>query len=79
MNVSGTTLAAALPLLRFGELFSMPPQPDPISAGLKKLFERVAEEPIPDEFLSMLDRIDTERATRDASTAGAARPGGSAQ
>ncbi len=36
---------------------------DPIRAGLKKLYDSVVEEPIPDDFLSLLDRIDAVRAT----------------
>lgn len=32
--------------------------PDPIAIGLQHLFASVAEEPIPDEFLELLSRID---------------------
>lgn len=82
MNASGSMLAAtALPMSQsreandadyyqdqsfLGEFVEMPPQPDPISAGLKKLFETVAEEPIPDDFLSLLDQIDAERSARQS-------------
>lgn len=31
---------------------------DPIAAGLKKLLQDVAQEPIPDDFLMLLDQID---------------------
>lgn len=31
---------------------------DPIAVGLQRLFAAVADEPVPDEFLSLLDRIE---------------------
>lgn len=31
---------------------------DPIAAGLRRLFSAIADEPIPDEFMALLDRID---------------------
>ncbi len=31
---------------------------DPVTAGLRQLFARIAEEPIPDEFLRLLDEIE---------------------
>lgn len=53
-----------------GEWIEMAERSDPISAGLKKLFETVADEAIPDDFLNLLDRIDAERAAQaDASAA----------
>lgn len=33
--------------------------PDPISAGLKALWAAMENEPVPDEFLALLDRIDS--------------------
>ena len=36
---------------------------DPIAVGLQKLFAAVAEEPVPDDFMALLDRI--EAAERD--------------
>lgn len=36
--------------------------PDPIRAGLKKIYDAVVEEAIPDEFMALLDRIDAARA-----------------
>lgn len=33
-------------------------QPDPIADGLRKLWENVEKEPVPNEFLDILDRID---------------------
>ena len=32
---------------------------DPIAEGLRQLYRNVAEEPIPDEFLELLNRIDS--------------------
>jgi RNA polymerase sigma-70 factor, ECF subfamily len=40
---------------------------DPISSGLRKLWDDVALEPVPDDFLSLLDRIQTERDAPEAS------------
>ena len=40
---------------------------DPISRGLRKLWQDVALEPVPDDFLSLLDKIQS----------GASRPAGS--
>ena len=34
---------------------------DPIAFGLQKLFESVLNEPVPDVFLEILDRVDAER------------------
>lgn len=31
---------------------------DPISAGLRQLLDTVSQEPVPDEFLRLLDRLD---------------------
>lgn len=39
---------------------------DPIAIGLKQLFSAVADEPIPDEFMALLDRIDANERARDA-------------
>ncbi len=36
-------------------------KPDPIAEGLRKLWENVEKEPVPDEFLDILDRIDAAR------------------
>lgn len=38
---------------------------DPISAGLKALWANVEKEPVPDEFLALLDRIDAARASSE--------------
>jgi hypothetical protein len=35
-----------------------PATPDAIAAGLRQLFAPLAAEPVPDEFLALLDRID---------------------
>jgi hypothetical protein len=35
---------------------------DPIRVGLATLFDAVIDEPIPDEFMALLDRIDAEMA-----------------
>jgi hypothetical protein len=34
---------------------------DPIRAGLKRLYDSVVEEAIPDDFMALLDRIDAAR------------------
>jgi hypothetical protein len=34
---------------------------DPVSLGLRKLWEQVEKEPVPDAFLALLDAIDTAR------------------
>ena len=34
---------------------------DPVTAGLKQLFAAVESEPIPDDFLRLLDEIDAAR------------------
>lgn len=33
-------------------------KPDAVTTGLQKLFAAIAEEPIPDDFLRLLDEID---------------------
>lgn len=35
---------------------------DPIVEGLRRLYDDVASEPVPDEFLSLLKKIDDARA-----------------
>lgn len=39
---------------------------DPIATGLQQLFAPLAAEPIPDEFMALLDRIDANARTADA-------------
>lgn len=34
-------------------------KPDPVTTGLQRLFAAIADEPIPDEFLKLLDEIDS--------------------
>ena len=41
---------------------------DPITTGLQQMFAAIADEPIPDEFLRLLDEI-------DAKAAGSTTPG----
>jgi hypothetical protein len=44
---------------------------DPITFGLQRLFATVADEPVPDEFLSLLDRIEAaEREGREPPSSG---------
>ena len=50
------------------------PPGDPVTAGLQRLFAAVAEEPIPDEFLALLDEI--EKRAADVPGAGLAAAGG---
>ena len=47
---------------------------DPIATGLQRLFAPLAAEPIPDEFLALLDRIDAN--ARAASAESPAEPAG---
>ena len=39
---------------------------DPIAVGLQHLFAAVAEEPVPDEFMALLDRIEAAERQREA-------------
>ncbi len=39
---------------------------DPISQGLQKLFQSVADEAIPEEFMALLDQIDAKAAENPA-------------
>lgn len=34
------------------------PSGDPVTAGLRQMFDVIAQEPIPDDFLRLLDEID---------------------
>lgn len=36
---------------------------DPVSLGLRKLWQDVEKEPVPDEFLALLDEIDAAQAS----------------
>ncbi len=38
------------------------PLADPVTAGLQKMFAAIADEPIPDDFLRLLDEIDASKA-----------------
>lgn len=38
---------------------------DPISAALKKIHDSVADEPLPDDFLDLLDQIDRKISAAD--------------
>lgn len=53
MDARRTGALARQPIEDTGE-----PPGDPVTAGLQRLFAAVAEEPIPDEFLTLLDEID---------------------
>lgn len=59
------------------------PPGDPVTAGLQRLFAAVAEEPIPDEFLTLLDEIDKRAAELPAERKGdmprGDMPGGDSQ
>jgi hypothetical protein len=45
---------------------------DPIAMGLQQIFGDIANEPIPDEFMRLLDRIDAnERTQQDAASVAA--------
>ena len=41
---------------------------DPIAASLQQLFAPIAAEPIPDEFMALLDRIDAASRAGEAAT-----------
>lgn len=45
---------------------------DPVTAGLRQLFAKIEEEPIPDEFLRLLDEIEARSA--EANSDPQARP-----
>lgn len=42
------------------------PEFDPIAAALRQMHEGVAKEPVPDEFLKLLDQLDERLAEKDA-------------
>jgi Anti-sigma factor NepR len=39
---------------------------DPLSTALKKLHDSVVDEPLPDEFMDLLDQIDRKIAAKEA-------------
>lgn len=39
---------------------------DPIAAGLRRLLASVSEEPVPDEFMRLLDELDSKRSGKPA-------------
>ena len=43
---------------------------DPVSLGLRKLCQDVEKEPVPDEFLALLDAIDSARGDESAGDGG---------
>jgi hypothetical protein len=45
---------------------SVEPEFDPIAAALKQMHDGVAKEPVPDEFLKLLDQLDERLAEKDA-------------
>ena len=40
-------------------------QADPVMIGLRKLFEPMLAEPVPDSFRALLDQIDAKQARKD--------------
>ena len=42
---------------------------DPVSLGLRKLWEQVEQEPVPDALLALLDAIDTARSANASDAA----------
>lgn|GEM_PF-4250056 len=46
-----------------------PRRDDPIAIGLRKLLSDVAEEPVPDSFMALLDKISAARADVDSKSA----------
>lgn len=49
-----------------------PDRPDPIAEGLRRLWAEAEAEPVPDDFLDILDRIDAARSAGTASGGGGA-------
>lgn len=45
------------------------PGADAIAVGLQQLFASIAEEPVPDEFMALLDRIEAAERQRHAESA----------
>lgn len=41
-------------------------QPDPIADGLKRLYDDVANEPIPDEFIELLQKLDSATSSQES-------------
>lgn len=74
MNVVLHPLSAEFPLVNRGKSKSKSPrfvnaaEPefDPIAAALRQMHEGVAKEPVPDEFLKLLDQLDERLAEKDA-------------
>lgn len=48
---------------------------DPVSLGLRKLWEHVEKEPVPDAMLALLDAIDAARGPENASDGQTAKDG----
>lgn len=58
----------------------MPPKnPDAIAMGLQQLFATVADEPVPDEFLALLERIDAQEDARRKPAAAPAKTSATGQ
>jgi hypothetical protein len=47
---------------------------DPVTSGLQQMFARIADEPIPEDFLRLLDDIEARSANDHDSVAGTQRP-----
>lgn len=47
---------------------------DPISLGLQHLFQSVVDEPIPDEFMALLDKIDSAASAKHTGNTPASEP-----
>ncbi len=50
------------------------PRPDPISAGLRALWASLEDEPVPDDFLALLDRMDDPAAPPGSASGGGPTP-----
>lgn len=74
MNVVLHPYSAEFPLANSGKnksksprfVNAAEPEFDPIAAALRQMHEGVAKEPVPDEFLRLLDQLDERLAEKDA-------------
>ncbi len=63
-KTAGQSVAPGVPAGRPGN--GRVPAKDAISAGLRKLWAEVEDEPVPDDFMALLDKVDAARRDRKA-------------
>lgn len=74
MNISLHPFSAESPLVKSRKdrpnssrfVNSAEPEFDPIAAALRQMHDGVAKEPVPDDFLKLLDQLDERLAEKDA-------------